>query len=229
MFVGDTGISRVIRRTLEVMKEIGSDDPQAVRSQGAVDLPTLQRYLNFWFSSSLDLFGGEISSNAAMTFANGIKGRPDEQTFADHLCNEGTLEIATPDGKGAVQTEQVPLRNAMNEILRQSYVKDCEIGLKRWNAMIKRAGHAFELRLPSTRFRRTIGSWASTATDPDGNLVTREEFDQRADQWLPSASDRSFVHSLMHRVVTPGKMAGWIAPPERGINNQPIDYEYVRL
>ncbi len=229
MFVGDTGISRVIRRTLEVMKEIGTDDPAAVRRQGAVDLPTLQRYINFWFSSSLDLFGGEISSNAAMTFANGIKGRPDEDQYADHVCIEGTMEIATPDAKGAIQTEQVPLRNAMNEILRQSYVKDCEIGLKRWNTMIKRAGHAIELSLPSTRFRRTIGAWASSVTDPQGNLLAREVFDQRSAEWVPSESDRAFVHSLMHRVAEPGKMAGWIAPPDRGINNQSLDYEYVRL
>src|SRR2546427_8019328 len=65
MFVGETGIGRVVKRTLEVMKELGGDDPSAVRRAGAVDLPTIQRYLNFWFSSSLDLFGAENSSNAA--------------------------------------------------------------------------------------------------------------------------------------------------------------------
>jgi len=31
------------------------------------------------------------------------------------------------------------------------------------------------------------------------------------------------------RVIEPGKVAGWIAPPEIGINNAPFDYEYVRL
>jgi len=24
-------------------------------------------------------------------------------------------------------------------------------------------------------------------------------------------------------------MAGWVAPPERGINNLPVEYEYVHL
>jgi benzoyl-CoA 2,3-dioxygenase component B len=229
MFVGETGIGRVIKRTLEVMKEIGTDDPAAVRRHGAVDLPTLQRYINFWFSSSLDLFGGEISSNAAMTFANGIKGRPDEEQYTDHVCTEGTMEIPTPDGKGGLQVENVPIRNAMNEILRQSYVKDCEIGLKRWNNQIKRAGVDFEIRLPSTRFRRTIGAWAPVPTDVAGNLLTREEYDRRKGEWLPSEDDRRFVMSLMQRAAAPGKMAGWIAPPDRGINNQPVDYEYVRL
>ncbi|HEY1261493.1 MAG TPA: benzoyl-CoA 2,3-epoxidase subunit BoxB, partial [Stellaceae bacterium] len=82
MFVGATGIARVIRRTLEVMREVG-DDPAKVRGAGAIDLPTIQRYINYWFSSSLDLFGAEISSNAASYFASGIKGRPDERRFAD--------------------------------------------------------------------------------------------------------------------------------------------------
>src|SRR6202047_1011977 len=108
MFVGDTGIARVVRRTLEVMTELGSDAPDQVRAAGAVDLPTMQRYLNFWFSSSLDLFGAEISSNAATYFAAGIKGRPDEGNFADHLCSEGAMALEMPDGKGGTTTEQVP-------------------------------------------------------------------------------------------------------------------------
>ena len=29
-------------------------------------------------------------------------------------------------------------------------------------------------------------------------------------------------------VVEPGKIASWIGPPTRGINGQPLDYEYVR-
>jgi benzoyl-CoA 2,3-dioxygenase component B len=33
----------------------------------------------------------------------------------------------------------------------------------------------------------------------------------------------------MQRMVEPGKMAGWIAPPDRGINNLPVGYEYVKL
>ena len=57
-----------------------------MRRAGAIDLPTMQRYMNFWFSSSLDLFGAEISSNAANYFATGIKGRPDEARFADHIA-----------------------------------------------------------------------------------------------------------------------------------------------
>ncbi|MGH8693454.1 MAG: benzoyl-CoA 2,3-epoxidase subunit BoxB [Burkholderiales bacterium] len=224
MFVGETGVGRVVKRTLEVMKEIGTDDPDAVRRHGAVDLPTIQRYMNFWFTSSLDLFGSEVSSNAASSFANGIKGRPDEAQYQDHICNEASYELETPQGK-----EAVSLRNAMNEVLRNAYIKDCEIGVKRWNMQISRAGFDFQLRLPSPRFRRAIGVWANAPTDPQGKALSREQFERDIPGWIPNEGDRAFVISLMQRVVEPGKMAGWIAPPDRGINNLPVDYEYVKL
>ncbi len=230
MFVGETGLGRVVKRTLEVMKETGSDDPQAIRRQGAVDLPLLQRYLNFWFSSSLDLFGSEVSSNAASAFASGIKGRPDEAAqYQDHVCAEASFELEVPDGRGGLRKETVGMRNAMNEVLRSAYIRDCEIGLKRWNMQIRRAGFDSELRLPSSRFRRAIGAWANVPADPGGKLVGRDEFERDLPGWIPSASDRAFVKHLMQRVVQPGRMAGWIAPPERGVNNLPVEYEYVRL
>ena len=47
--------------------------------------------------------------------------------------------------------------NALNEVMRESYLKDCEIGLKRWNRQIERAGFPLRLTLPSVRFRRSIG------------------------------------------------------------------------
>jgi benzoyl-CoA 2,3-epoxidase subunit B len=230
MFVGETGIGRVVKRTLEVMKEAGSDDPDAVRRRGAVDLPLLQRYLNFWFSSSLDLFGSEVSSNAASAFATGIKGRPDEtMQYPDHVCTDATFDLEQPDGRGGVKTEAVPLRNAMNELVRNAYVRDCEIGVKRWNLQLQRAGLDFRLSLPSPRFRRGIGVWAGVPTDLEGRPVSRDDFERGLPQWLPSAADKSYVRSLMQRIAEPGKMAAWIAPPERGINSLPVDYEYVRL
>jgi len=209
---------------LEVMKEIGSDDAQAVRSRGAVDLATIQRYMNFWFTSSLDLFGSEVSSNAASSFASGIKGRPDETQYEDHVCSDAVLALKTPRGE-----ESVSLRNAMNEVMRQSYIRDCEIGLKRWNMQIQRAGHDFRLSLPSPHFRRSIGAWANVPTDPQGTPISREEYERRLPEWLPSEADRQFVHGLMQRVTEPGKMAGWIAPPDRGVNNLGLDYQYVTL
>jgi benzoyl-CoA 2,3-dioxygenase component B len=230
MFVGETGIGRVVKRTLEVMKELGSEDPEAVRRAGAVDLPTMQKYLNFWFSSSLDLFGAENSSNAATYFATGIKGRPDESNYQDHTALNASFELAVPDGEGGVKNEEIPLRNAMNEVTRGAYIRDCDIGVKRWNRLIAKAGFKAELTLPSPRFRRSIGAWAGRSVDPGGGTpIAAADWRARQDQWLPSESDRTYVRSLMQKVVEPGKMASWIAPPDRGINNLPVDYEYVHL
>jgi benzoyl-CoA 2,3-dioxygenase component B len=229
MFVGTSGITRVVKRALDVMKALGIEDPAAVRNEGAIDLPTLQRYINFWFSSSLDLFGAEISSNAASYFSAGLKGRPDEARFADHLATGQSLRIEVPDGKDGATGEDVPMRSAMNEVTRAAYVRDCDVGVQRWNRLIAEAGYDFRFRLPSTRFRRSIGVWGKVWTDPDGHPVTGGEWQAKQRDWLPSTEDRAFVNSLMRRVTEPGKVAGWIAPPEIGINNAPLDYEYVRL
>jgi benzoyl-CoA 2,3-dioxygenase component B len=228
MFVGDTGIQRVVRRTLEVMADLRDDDPDAVRRAGAIDLPTVQRYLNFWFSSSLDLFGADASSNAAAYFAAGVKGRPDEEKYGDHVMREALYELEVPDGD-RVRVDSIPYRNAINEIVRGSYVEDCLKGLARWNKWIERAGHAVRLRLPSTRFRRGIGSWAGIPTDLDGNIITQAAYDASIASWMPGESDRAFIKSLMQPVYERGKMASWIAPPETGIKGTSIDYEYVRF
>jgi len=225
MSVGMLGLGRVIKRTAEVMKEIGSDDPEAVRRAGVVDLPTFQRYLNFWFTSSLDLFGSEVSSNAATTFANGIKGRPDEETaFEDHDIREASFTVDSPKGR-----EDVPMRNALNEVVREAYIKDCEVGLRLWNRTLSKAGVNFEIRLPSSRFNRTVGMWTGQPVDPAGAMMPVESWARQKASWLPSESDRAFVKSLMQRVVEPGKVAGWIAPPERGVGTHPPQHEYVRL
>ncbi len=229
MFVGDTGIGRVIKRTLEAMEELGTDDPGRLRAHGVVDLELLQRYVNFWFSSSLDLFGNDISTNAAGYFANGLKGRPDEDRFEDHDCRDATYTVEVPAEGGGIGGEEVPMRNAMNAVTRAGYIQDCEIGVKRWNRLIRRAGRDEEIRLPSPRFRRAIGPFAQGHFGPDGNAMSEAEWQAAEDSFLPSAADREHVASLMHRVTEPGKMAGWIAPPDRGINAMPVEYEYVRL
>lgn len=223
MFVGDTGIGRIVRRTTEVMNDLKTDDPGKVRAGGAIDLQTIQKYMNFWFSSALDLFGSEISSNAASYFANGLKGRPDESLYDDHQAL-GNYSLETPEG-----TQSVAMRNAMNEVTRMAYVRDCENGVKRWNNIIRKAGIEFELRLPSPRFRRTVGAWANVPTDPAGNAITTEAFAAGIPNWIPTPDDQAFVASVMQPVLEPGKVAAWIAPPDRGINNLPVDYEYVRL
>jgi benzoyl-CoA 2,3-dioxygenase component B len=130
---------------------------------------------------------------------------------------------------GATRIEAVPYRNALNEVSRQEYLLDCEKGLGRWNKWIERAGHAFRLSLPSARFNRAIGSWSGVPTTPRGEPIDAAQFEANRDAWLPSQSDREYVRSLMQPVFEVGKMAAWIAPPDKGIKDKPVDYEYVRF
>jgi len=229
MFVGESGVGRVIQRTCEAMVASRTDDPAALRAQGVIDLPTVQRYLNLHFSVTMDLFGSDVSSNAATFYTTGLKGRFDETKIADdHLLVGATypvLEIR--DGKLA--TVEAPALNALNEKLRDDYIRDAVAGIDRWNRMIEKQGVPFRLKAPHKAFHRRIGPLAAASIDPDGNVVSAAEWAASVDRWLPSAADRAFVASLMGRIAAPGRYANWIAPPARGINSQPADFEYVRF
>jgi benzoyl-CoA 2,3-dioxygenase component B len=225
MFVGETGVLRVLERTCDLMKQDPNED---ARAQGAIDLPTIQRYINRWFSVSLDLFGGEVSSNAASFFAGGLKGRAKEERYEDHIALDGTLSIPmVKDGK--LVDDSVPLRNAMNEVLRGEYIEDSQRGVDKWNRLIKEKGINFELTLPSSRFNRNAGIYQGLHFDPNGKLITREEWDAHKNKWLPTDADKAFVKSLMtNAIYEPGKMAHWIAAPKHGIKGRPVEFEYVK-
>ena len=227
MFVGETGVGRIIQRTCELMKEHKTDD---VRALGAIDLPTMQKYLNFHFSVSLDLFSQEASTNAANYYTQGVKGRYLETRITDdHLLTNDTYEIETVED-GRLVKKTVPALQALNERLRQDYIEDCARGVVRWNKAIEKAGVNFEMKLPHRGFDRHIGAFAGQRVSPDGKLLTEAEWKQNEGKWLPTAEDRAYVTSLMGpAVVQPGKFAHWIAPPARGINNQAPDFEYVRF
>ncbi len=227
MFVGETGVQRVVQRSAELTKQSKNED---ARELGGIDLPTVQKYLNLWYSLSLDLFGSEISTNAASFFAAGLKGRANEEKYQDHKALEGSYAMDVPDLSGKLERQDVPLRNAMNEVLRDGYVDDCQRGVDRWNKVLADSGLDFRFRLPSRRFHRHQGIFANLPFDPDGKLLTQEEWNRRRDEWLPSAADKAYVKSLMSKpVVKPGEMANWIAPPPRGINGKPLDFVYVRV
>jgi benzoyl-CoA 2,3-dioxygenase component B len=59
--------------------------------------------------------------------------------------------------------------------------------------------------------------------------LSEAEWDARHHDWLPTGQDQAFVSSLMKPVTEPGRFASWIAAPSRGINGQPLEFEYVRL
>ena len=229
MQVGELGITRIIERTLETMKNLKTDSTDTIRNAGVIDLPTIQRYINFWFSSSLDLFGSEVSTNAATAFANGLKGRPDEFRYKDHI-EKNTFYKMDSFVNNKFSQQEVPMRNAMNEITRAAYVEDCNVGIRRWNRLISKYGYdEFSLSLPSTKFKRNIGLWANLPIDISGKLITKEAFARSLSSWLPSSEDKCFINSLMYQVLEPGETASWINKPKRGINNQGVEYKYIDL
>jgi benzoyl-CoA 2,3-epoxidase subunit B len=224
MFVGETGVGRVVKRTAQLIRESKTGD---VREAGGIPLQIIQKYINFWYSHSLDLFGGEVSSNSADFFAAGLKGRFEEQKkYEDHVAMDGTVIIESVEG-GEIMTREVPLRNALNEVLRAEYIRDSERALTRWNGLL--AGERERLYLPSKRFHRHVGQYSGHHFDVDGNLISHSEFERRSREWLPTDEDREYVRSVMTPVTERGKIANWIAPPKTGINRHTFEFEYVRL
>ncbi|HLS56845.1 MAG TPA: benzoyl-CoA 2,3-epoxidase subunit BoxB, partial [Zeimonas sp.] len=203
--------------------------PGKLRAAGVIDLPTIQRYLNFHFSVTIDLFGADQSSNAAIFYSSGLKGRFEEgKRTDDHLLKGATYRLLDVVN-GALVEKEVPMLNALNEVLRDDYIKDSIAGVQRWNKVIEKAGIPFRLKTPHKAFHRQIGTLAGVKVSPEGQVVSDAEWNARKDEWLPSETDRAYVGSLMGRVVEPGKFANWISPPAMGINRQPVDFEYVRF
>ena len=229
MFVGESGISRVIARTCQVMNELKTDDVGKLRAAGVIDLPTVQRYLNFHFSVTIDLFGSEESSNAAIFYSSGLKGRFEEgKRQDDHILKGAVYKVLGVQG-GQLTERDVPMLNALNEVLRDDYIKDSIGGVGRWNKVIEKAGIPVRLKVPHKAFHRGIGALSNVKVSPDGRVLSELEWNSQVDKWLPSAADRAFVASLMRRVTELGKFASWIAPPTMGINRQLADFEYVRF
>jgi benzoyl-CoA 2,3-epoxidase subunit B len=229
MFVGESGVSRVIQRTCEVMRERGLEDPADVRAQGVIDLPTIQRYLNFHYSVTIDLFGADQSSNAAIFYSAGLKGRFDETRRNDDHVLKGASYPILEVADGRFVERDAPMLNALNEVLRDDYIKDSLGGVARWNKVIEKHGLAFRLQAPHKAFHRRIGTLAGLHVTQDGRIVDETTWQAGAREWLPSDEDRAYVASLMGRVTEPGKFANWIAPPARGVNSQALDFAYVRF
>ena len=226
MFVGETGVARILERTCELMRDSGYSED--VRKLGGIDIPTIQKHVNLWVSLSLDLHGGEVSTNAASYFANGLKGRAQEDRYEDHLVAESYYALDVVED-GGLATREVPTRTAMNEVLRDWYVKDCQGGVDRWNRILERHGFSDRLRLPDRKFHRGIGQFRGLHFDPYGQPVPAEQWERRKHEWLPSPADKAYLLSIQNEpVCEPGTFANYIAPPRRGINNLPINFEYVR-
>jgi len=232
MFVGETGVTRILQRTCEAMRAAGIEDPEdveAVRRLGVIDLPAIQKKANLHYSLSLDLFGSELSTNAANYFNSGLKGRVKESELGDdHRLTDSTYPVLR-FVEGGFDLREEPALNALNARLRDDFTEDCNRGVGRWNKTIREAGIDFEIRLPHVAFHRQVGEFVEVPVDPDGGLLTREAWEARRDEWLPSASDREHIESLMKPQWARGRYADWIAPAKSRIGHKPGDFEWVKL
>ena len=226
MFVGTTGLDRVVTRTAQLMTEHDDED---VAGAGGIPLQMIQKYINFHYTVSLDLFGNESSTNAANYFTAGLKGRWQEERRKDghRLGDDDGAVDAVRDGR--ITTTEVPALLALNQDLRNEYINDCHTGLKRWNRILGKFGVDRELYLPHVGFNRKVGAFAGHRISPDGRMLTEQEWAAHEDTWLPTEVDKAHVRGLMHPVLEPGKIAGWIAPPSTGIDGKPVDYDYVHF
>ena len=232
MFVGETGVGRTIQRTCEAMKQAGVEDPfeiDRVRALGVVDLPTIQKKLNLHYTLSLDLFGQEVSTNAANAFNSGIKGRYMEHRLDDDHKLGGATYPVCHIVDGEIRIVEAPALTAINMRLRDDYTRDAAGGVGRWNKIIESSGIKFHLKLPHEGFNRKIGVFSGKLISPEGKLVSGKEWDDNFAKWLPNMADGDFIQSLMKPCLEPGKFAGWIAPPKVGIDNKSGDFEYVKL
>jgi benzoyl-CoA 2,3-dioxygenase component B len=232
MFVGETGVGRIVQRTCQAMTEAGIEDPfdiEAVRALGVIDLPTVQKKLNLHYSLSLDLFGSEISTNAANAFTAGIKGRFQETKIEDdHKLVGATYPVLKLiDGEAKLVDESA--LSAINMRLRDDYTNDAAGGVNRWNKIIQKAGVAFELILPHVAFHRQIGEFLNVEATPEGRVLSAEDWNAQKGQWLPNTADGDFIASLMQPQWEAGKYANWISPPKVGIDNKPGEFEYVKI
>jgi benzoyl-CoA 2,3-epoxidase subunit B len=226
MFVGTTGVQRVVERTAQVMKEKGG---RAGFEDGVIPLDVIQKYLNFQFSVSMDLFGSEQSTNAGNYYSSGLKGRWQETRRTDdhHLLDDTRAMSYVEDG--AIRQKEVPMLNALNLDLRDEYAADCANGVRRWNQELEDTGLEERLILPHEGFNRKVGVYAGHFVSPEGDVLDEATHEQRIPDWLPTAQDRRAVADLMVPEYEYGRFAGWIAAPKTGINDQPVEFDYVHL
>jgi benzoyl-CoA 2,3-dioxygenase component B len=214
------------------MKAAGVEDANdigKVRALGVIDLPTIQKKLNLHYTLSLDLFGSEVSTNAANAFNAGIKGRYREtQIDDDHQLKNSTYPVLKLVD-GVIKRVDEPALTALNMRLRDDYTQDCAKGMLRWNKIITLAGYDYKLTLPNVAFHRQIGEFRDVHATPEGVLIDDATWNARKSEWLPSTDDGDFIASLMKPVTEAGVYANWISPPKVGIDNKPGDFEYVKI
>ena len=227
MFVGTTGVQRIVERTAEVMKEHGG---AAGFEQGVIPLEVIQKYLNFQFSVSMDLFGSEQSTNAGNYYSSGLKGRWQEtRRKDDHVLLEDTRTMTAVEdgaarregGADALGAQPRPARRVRRR-LRQRRTP-LEPGARGRRSRGAAGAAARGLQPPRRRLRQP-------PPQPRRRGARRRGLGARqVTAGCPRPTTAQAVAALMVPEYEYGKFAGWIAPPQTGINDQPVEFDYVHL
>ena len=222
---------RAAHRPAHLRADEGAQDRRRAQPAARIDLPTIQQYLNFHFSVSLDLFGQEASTNAANYYTMGLKGRYLETRIEDdHVLTGAGFDIDTAED-GRIVRKTVPALSALNERLRNDYVEDSPAGVVRWNQVIEQAGIDFELKLPHRAFNRRIGAFAELArlARRQGGERGRMEGATSASGCRPTRTAPTSTSLMGRRWSSPASSPTGSPRRARGINGQPADFEYVRF
>lgn len=144
----------------------GANGLRRIVKQGVIPCELLQKYLNKWISTGLDLFGTDDSTSAQWAYVYGVKGRYDER--------ESDIEAD---------------REHLNEASRELYFQELREEMRRISAARKEGEP--ELFIPSDKFNRGIGNYAGKNYTIRGEKYegTDEEYEAYLISVLPTEED----------------------------------------
>ncbi len=146
----------------------GANGLRRIVKQGVIPCELLQKYLNKWISTRLDLFGTDDSTSAQWAYVYGVKGRYDER--------ESDIDAD---------------REHLNEASRELYFQELRDEMRRISSARKEGEP--DLFIPSDKFNRGIGMYAGLKY-----TITGEEFEGSDDDYetylisvLPTQEDEN--------------------------------------
>ena len=146
----------------------GANGIRRIVNQGVIPCALIQKYVNKWVSTGLDLFGVDESTSAQWAYVYGIKGRYDERE------NDGEAD-----------------REHLNEESRGHYFAELNLEMDRINARRKEGEIA--LFIPSDKFNRSVGMYQGKMFDLHGEPFegTEDDWEQYLHSVLPNDDDEA--------------------------------------
>ena len=222
MFVGTTGIDRVVERTAQLMVEHDTDDVARARRHPArrhPEVPELPLLASRWTCSAR-----ETSTNVANYFTAGLKGRwTEERRTDDHLLTDDVDHGRRDRATARSARPRCRRSSGSTPTCAASTSPTARTASTGGTGSSRSAGLPQRLRLPHVAFNRQgrrVRRHRGHARRASGSSA--EEWARRRGQWLPTDVDKTHVRSLMRPVYERGKIAAWIAPPRQRHQRQAV-------